>query len=218
MEPYERALREAGLDPVRNPTSLESLHGLLLAGGSDVDPIHYGRTRIRESDTPDPERDRLELRLVQEALASDLPIFGICRGMQLLNVACRGTLIQDLARPSLHRQSPNGAESGRHPAAHAIHVKAGTQLAGIIGAGRHQVNSRHHQAVEAVGQDLIVSAESQDGVVEGLEHRMATFAIAVQWHPEDRILASAADLKLFEAFAEAVAKLPAARRATPLPS
>lgn len=218
MEPYERALREVGLEPVRNPSSLESLHGLLLSGGSDVDPVHYGQTRIRESDTPDLERDGLELRLVQQALAADVAIFGICRGLQLLNVACRGTLIQHLASTPIHRQRPKGAESGRHPAAHDVQVKPGTHLAGIIGAGRHEVNSRHHQAVDGLGQDLIVSAQSDDGVVEGLEHTTAAFAIAVQWHPEDRIFINAADLKLFEAFAEAAAKSPDARRAAPLPN
>lgn len=218
MGPYERALRKVGLEPVRNPGSLDSLHGLLLSGGSDIDPKHYNQPRSDYSENFDDQRDTLELQLVREARAADIPVFGICRGLQLLNVACGGTLQQHLPNTPVHRQRPKGAESGRHPAAHDVQVKHGTHLARIIGAGLHPVNSRHHQAVDALGENLIVSAQSEDGVVEGLEHQLLTFAIAVQWHPEDRIFANAADLKLFEAFAEAVAKSPAAHRAAPLPS
>lgn len=219
IEPYERALREAGLEPVRNPQSLDALAGLLLTGGSDVNPIHYGQTRIRESDTPDDERDVLELRLIQQAFVNDLPVLAICRGLQLLNVARRGSLIQHLPGTAIHRRKPGDAERGKHPATHSVEVKPGTRLAEIIGAGRHEVNSRHHQAAaEPVGEGLIVSARSEDGVIEGLEDQRASFVVAVQWHPEDRIDVSAADRKLFEAFAAAVASSTAARRAARRPN
>ena len=201
IAPYERALREVGIEPVRNPQSLESLDGLLLTGGSDINPVHYNQTRIRDSDTPDDARDILELRLCKEALAADVPVLAICRGLQLMNVVCRGTLVQHLASTEVHRQKPRDAEPGKHPAAHRIWVGPNTRLAEIIGAGGHDVNSRHHQAIESLGQGLIVSAISEDGVIEGIEKPGAAFAVAVQWHPEDRGHSSEADRKLFEAFA-----------------
>jgi putative glutamine amidotransferase len=203
VEPYEAALREAGLEPVRNPDALDGLAGLLLSGGSDVNPKHYGHQRLRNSDSPDDRRDELEMALLRDAIDAGLPVFGICRGLQLFNVVFGGTLIQHLPNSNVHRQKVNGAEHGRHPAAHRVHVKASTRLAEIIGPGDHDVNSRHHQAVDRLGSSLVVSAIAEDGVVEGLELRDATFAIAVQWHPEDRIAVSEADRKLFDAFAAA---------------
>jgi putative glutamine amidotransferase len=213
VEPYEAAMRAVGLEPVRNPASLDGLDGLLLSGGSDIDPRHYGQERLRQSDSPDDARDELEMRLLGEALAADLPVLAICRGLQLFNVFYGGSLIQHLPGSEVHRQKVNGAETGKHPAAHSIEVKPETQLAAIIGAGEHQVNSRHHQGVDRLGPGLTVSAVAADGVVEGLEVVDATFAVAVQWHPEDRIAVSAADRKLFEAFAAAIAKSMAERRA-----
>jgi putative glutamine amidotransferase len=205
VEPYEAAMRAAELEPVRNPESMDGLAGLLLSGGSDVNPKHYGQQRLRHSDTPDDLRDELEMRLLREALAARLPVLGICRGMQLLNVFRGGTLIQHLPSSAVHRQKPKNAEHGRHPAAHRVHVKAGTRLAEIIGAGDHEVNSRHHQGADRVAEGLIVSATAEDGVVEALELPDALFAIAVQWHPEDRVGVSEIDRRLFEAFALAMA-------------
>jgi putative glutamine amidotransferase len=205
--PYERALREAGIESVRNPASLEGLDGLLLTGGSDVNPKLYGQPRAAESEEADDARDGLEMKLLQEALEADLPVLAICRGLQLLNVAQGGTLIQHLASSDVHRVKAHDAAPGRHPAVHSIRVKPDTRLAGIIGAGEHDVNSRHHQAVERVGKDLVVSAIAADGVIEALELTgNAAFAVAVQWHPEDRVAVNAADRKLFEAFALAMAQ------------
>lgn len=204
--PYEVALREAGLEPVRNPESLHSLNGLLLSGGADINPALYGQERISESDAADDARDALEIRLLREALAADIPVLAICRGLQLFNVACGGTLVQHLASTDVHRQKPGEAEPGKHPAAHRIWVAPNTRLAEIIGAGGHDVNSRHHQAVESKGKGLNVSAISEDGVIEALEKPDAAFALAVQWHPEDRIFVNDADRKLFDAFAAALAR------------
>jgi putative glutamine amidotransferase len=201
---YEVALREAGIEPVRNPDSLDSLDGLLLTGGTDINPVYYGQVRLSQTGWPDDERDTLEMRLIREALRVDLPVLAICRGMQLFNVFHRGSLIQHLPASDVHRQKYKNAEPGRHPEAHRIHVNADTRLARIIGAGEHEVNSRHHQAVDRLGDGLIVSAVSSDGVIEGLEHPRKLFAIAVQWHPEDRIQVSPEDRNLFTAFAEAL--------------
>jgi putative glutamine amidotransferase len=113
-------------------------------------------------------------------------------------------LVQHLDSTDVHRQKPQDPEPGKHPAAHRVWVGPNTRLAEIIGAGGHDVNSRHHQAVESLADALKVSAISEDGVIEALEKPDATFAIAVQWHPEDRIFVSDADRKLFEAFAAAL--------------
>jgi len=201
--PYELALKEVGIEFDRNPASLDLLDGLLLSGGSDINPQHYGQERLRESDSPDDARDELEIRLLREALAADLPVLAICRGMQLFNVVCHGTLIQHLPSSDRHKQK----------SLHEIRVTSNTHLAQLIGVGKHEVNSRHHQAVDRLGRGLIVSAVADDSVVEAIEKAGATFAIGVQWHPEDRIAESAADRKLFEAFAAAMAKSMAEHRA-----
>jgi putative glutamine amidotransferase len=218
--PYELALKEAGIESVRNPASLEGLDGLLLTGGSDVNPKLYGQPRAAESDPPEDARDELEMRLLKEALAADLPVLAICRGLQIFNVVCGGTLIQHLDK---HSHKPQNPESGKHPPAHEVRVVSNTNLAQIIGPGKHDVNSRHHQAVDRLGRGLVVSATADDGIVEGIEKPGAAFAVAVQWHPEDRIAVSEADRKLFEAFAQVMAQRIseaelAGHRAAPRPS
>ncbi len=206
LEPYEAAMRAAGIEPVRNPKSLEGLDGLLLTGGADVNPKLYRQEPGRDTEKPDDERDELEMKLLKEALANDVPVLAICRGLQLFNVFHGGTLIQHLAGVDVHRVKAHDAEPGKHPAAHGIRVKPGTRLAEIIGAGDHEVNSRHHQAVDHKADVLTASAIAPDGVIEALELTgNAAFAVAVQWHPEDRVAVSPADRKLFEAFARAMA-------------
>jgi len=205
--PYDEALRLAGLEPVhitpQQPGGLDGLRGLVLTGGSDINPSRYGES-INGSEGVDDARDRLEIDLVGRAIAADLPVLAICRGVQLLNVAHGGSLIQHLSTSDVHQKRCPGCEMGRHPAAHGVNVASGTRLAEIVGAGHHDVNSRHHQAADRVGQGLIVSATAADGVIEGLERPDRTFVVGVQWHPEDRVLVSDIDRKLFEAFADAV--------------
>jgi putative glutamine amidotransferase len=202
-ESYAQALRQAGVEPALiapgGPRSIEGLDGLLISGGSDVDPAMYGEARRPEVTDVDSERDRMEAELIRQALAADLPLFGICRGMQLMNVACGGTLIQHLPTAVTHRvqQVAN---------AHAIVAAAGTKLASIIGTDRKLVNSRHHQAVDRLGRGLVESAIAPDGVLEGLEHPDKRFAIAVQWHPEDRLAVGEHDRALFAAFASALGR------------
>ncbi|HTS47941.1 MAG TPA: gamma-glutamyl-gamma-aminobutyrate hydrolase family protein [Bryobacteraceae bacterium] len=209
LGPYERALREAGIEPVRipldTPPPVESLDGLVLAGGTDINPARYGQQPAPETDQPDDQRDEVETRLLEGALAQGIPVLAICRGMQLFNVVHGGTLIQHLPAGGAHQVKQPDA------VAHNVRVARGTRLAAILGEGDHGVNSRHHQAVDRPGRGLIVAAIAPDGVIEALERPGDSFAVAVEWHPEDRIFASAGDRKLFEAFAAALSAAPAAR-------
>lgn len=207
IQTYETAVRAVGLEPVRltagQASTIKDLGGLLLTGGADINPKHYGQPPAGETQTPDDARDEMELDVLEQALAVDLPVFAICRGMQLLNVGLGGTLVQHLPSSDFHVKRLADETPGRHRDAHQIEVAEGTKLSRIIGPGKHAVNSRHHQAVDKPGIGTIVSAKSEDGVAEGLEMPSRRFVIAVQWHPEDRIGGSQTDLKLFQAFAAA---------------
>lgn len=204
---YADALRDAGVEPVlispAEAGSLQGLNGLLLSGGTDLNPARYGRTPHPLTEEPDDARDQLEFALLNEALAADLPVLAICRGLQLFNVAHGGTLIQHLDDSGFHEVR------GHDPAApaHRILVEPHTRLASILGPGAHAVNSRHHQAVERVGAGLLITARSTpDGVIEALERIDYPFAVAVQWHPEDQARRDSEQRKLFLAFAEGMAE------------
>lgn len=189
--PYERALRRAGLDPERNPKSLDPLAGLVLSGGTDVDPALYGQTRVTVTDEPDRERDEFELKLLNRALEANLPVLAICRGMQVLNVALGGTLFQHLGATSKHRQ-PGVSD------AHQVLFRDGWPDYGSPA----MINSRHHQAVDRLGDGLKVTAVADDGVIEAVSY--GTRVIGVQWHPEDTIDLHPWDIELFQRFAEVV--------------
>ena len=170
LQPYLAALSAAGLDAVpvvADPAaSLSGFDGLVLVGGSDVDPMLYGEIRQPETDAPDADRDAAEFSLLEHALAQDLPVLAICRGLQLVNVFHGGTLVQHL-KPSERHSKADGDHS---LPAHAVTILPGTLLSGIAGAAAWQVNSRHHQAVKTLGKSLRVSAvDKEDGTVEALE-------------------------------------------------
>jgi putative glutamine amidotransferase len=196
---YLQAIERAGAVPVVLPpcvSDLESLiarlDGVCLSGGPDLDPEAYGaRERHAELGPTEPSLDAFELALARAALERGMPLLGICRGSQALNVACGGTLHQHLPG---HRQSEPGPTT-----THEVEVLAGTRLAGLIGPGSYAVNSFHHQAVDEVGQGLRVAALAADGMVEAIEGG-AGFAIGVQWHAE-----TLADARLFEALVGACA-------------
>ena len=198
-EPYRLALQRAGLEAVTVAPDagevLSGLAGLVLSGGTDVDPALYGATRIAETDEPDRQRDDYEAALLNEALARDLPVLAICRGQQLFNVVRGGTLIQHLSGTSKHQK-----KSGGEPV-HDASIEG--RLAEVFGAKKMPVNSRHHQAVDRVGEGLVVAArDTEDGVVEGIVYPAAGFALGVQWHPEDMV-DDERQARLFAAFAEA---------------
>ena len=193
-----------------DPPSAADFDGLVLAGGSDVNPALYGEARHAETEESDDERDAMEKRLIEAALEADLPILAICRGMQMLNVALGGGLIQHLPTVDVHRQK--GVAD-----AHQIRIEAGSRLAAIVGSDKLSVNSRHHQAVapQRLGRGLsVVARRPEDQVIEAMEMPDRDFVVAVQWHPEDRVATHEADRALFAAFADAVSR----RSSAALPS
>jgi putative glutamine amidotransferase len=172
--------------PAEADAYLALLDGLVLSGGGfDVPPTLYGEQPRSACGPLVPERTDTELRLLRGALASGLPVLGVCGGMQLLDVALGGSLHQDLpADAGIHgHQQP----APKDVPSHDVEVVAGTRLAALVGAGRLRVNSTHHQAVKAVAPGLVVSARAPDGVVEGIELPDHPFALGIQWHPESAL-------------------------------
>lgn len=194
---YVSALQVAGADVVLLPpvqdgeppvpaTLFDRLDGILLPGGADVNPERYGEFAREGIGEIDDDLDSLEIGLVRGAIDCGLPILGICRGLQVLNVALGGTLYQDLAREGLTTfEHLSDLALGRDVLAHTIEVRAGTRLGELLGATRLSVNSFHHQAVHRVAPGLIVSAMSGvDDVIEGLESPDGR-VVAIQCHPEE---------------------------------
>ena len=196
--PYLEALQLAGLEPVLclpgAQVDLKNFAGLVLGGGADICPSRYGQSPEAETEAPEVERDEMELGLLGDASAAGLPHLAICRGLQLFNVFHGGTLRQHIGDG--HRQ--RGVAD-----AHLVTVAPETALGRIVALPEFTVNSRHHQAVGEVAKPLVVSARAADGTVEGLELPGHPFAVAVQWHPEDRVRTHPPDHRLFSAFARA---------------
>jgi putative glutamine amidotransferase len=185
-------------DPDLADDHLDHIDGLLLTGGAfDVDPALFGAASRHPTVIVKARRTAFELAMVRGALARDLPVFGICGGEQLLNVALGGSLIQhipeEIATPLAHEQPNPRTEPG-----HEVAVVAGTRLAEIAGRPVIAVNSAHHQAVKDAAPGLVVNARAADGVIEGIEDPARRFCIGVQWHPEYHI--GPADTALFDAF------------------
>ncbi len=177
---------------------LRILDGLLLSGGGDIDPGLYGQEPHRFLKVVDVRKDRLETALLQQALRQDMPVLGICRGMQVLNVAAGGTLIQDI--PS---SAPSRIQHSQHATSpvptHKISVGKGSLLARILGQRELRVNSYHHQAVDRVAPGFTATAKASDGIVECIESRKHKFVLGVQFHPEMIFREYPVFQKLFEA-------------------
>jgi putative glutamine amidotransferase len=190
---YFESLESAGGTPlpipvVHDPDRLrfyyELLDGLLLPGGADVEPRRYGAAAREDCKlTLMPELDEVELTLARWAIADGLPMLGICRGIQVLNVACGGTLWQDLRVEGATSESHDGEE--RDGLVHALEVRPDSLLARTLGRTRLRVNSLHHQAIRDLGRELRAVATSADGLVEGVELPTRDFVIGIQCHPEE---------------------------------
>ena len=180
------------------PGLLDGACGLLLPGGGDVDPARYGQEPHPRTHNVHGLRDELEFSLVRDALALDMPVLAICRGMQLLNVFLGGSLEQHLAddpgRLEHDRDRP------RAEAAHELRLKDGSRLARMVGTERLPINSHHHQGLGRVAPDLEEVGWSEDGVLEAVESKAHTWVLGVQWHPEAMAPLESRQLAIFRAF------------------
>jgi gamma-glutamyl-gamma-aminobutyrate hydrolase PuuD len=185
---YARAISAAGGVPMLLPPGsdeqiaavLDGVHGLILAGGPDVDPARYGAKRQAETGEPRTERDSWELALARAALDRDLPLLAICRGMQVLNVALGGTLIQHL--PDVVGHDEHRAEIAVH-GHHEVLLDPGGRLGALLGT-ELEVATYHHQALDRLGTGLVATGWAHDNIVEAVEYPSSTWAFGVQWHPE----------------------------------
>ena len=204
---YLDAVRRAGGIPLlvapgepRWERVLEVVDAFILTGGGDIHPHRYGGRLVDANYGMDEERDHLELELARRVVEADIPTLGICRGTQILNVAHGGTLIEHLpdevGENVLHRAPP------REPIPHAIHARAGSRLAQVVGAESFEAASWHHQAVRSVAGGFVVSAAAPDGTVEALEMPGHRWLLAVQWHPEITAASDPAQQRLFDALVQ----------------
>lgn len=169
-------------DKTRALKMLDMADGLILSGGNDIAPNRYGEAQTQSCNLPDPVRDEMEILMCRRALETDMPILGICRGMQILNVTQGGTLYQDLEKAGYPPHSC--FTSKKNVPVHPVTIKKESLLAQITGQNRIRVNSFHHQAVKEIGADLTAAAISGDGVTEAVTMAQKAFVLAIQWHPE----------------------------------
>jgi putative glutamine amidotransferase len=214
---YIESLIVAGGVPVMAPVTLderemralyELCSGVLLAGGGDVDPAEFHEPAHEKIGRIDPVRDRAEFAVSRWAMAEDKPLFGICRGIQALDVALGGTLVQDIPSQWQSNLRHNGHYEGarRDEVLHTVTVEPGTRAWQILGQSEVGVNSFHHQAVKRVAEGFVITARSSDGIIEAMEHPGKRFAVAVQWHPEEMSSSRQDMLNLFVTFVQAAAQ------------
>jgi len=214
---YEDAVRAAGGDPIplaHEPASvaadLRALDGIVLSGGADIDPAHYGESAHPRTETAPAERDAYELALARAAYEQRIPTLAICRGIQVVNVALGGSLHQhvpDVAGEAIpHALEVDGKNERGLIDPHVVETVAGSRLAGLVGPAI-VTGSRHHQSLARIAEPLRVVAQTRDGIVEAIEARDERFWLGVQWHPESTVaLDGGASRSIFRALIDAAAK------------
>src|SRR5256712_1342923 len=214
LEDYKQAVLHVGGEvrivdaSMSTDVALEGIDGLILTGGDDVAPARYGEAAHPKTVEAEPARDEFEIALVNGARAQQLPLFAICRGIQVLNVACGGTLVQDIPAQinGALNHSLTVPPNSPYSLAHEVWVEKDSVLSKLMGdrltADTCEVNSRHHQAVKDVAKGFRVAATAPDGVIEAIEDPTARFCLGVQWHPEN-FWRTGEFRPLFEAFVEA---------------
>ncbi len=206
---YVAAIRRAGAVPWLLPPVepnldefLGAIDALVLPGGGDVDPALYGGNAHALLYGVNRGRDEMELALARAAVEREIPTLAICRGMQVLNVALGGTLIEHLPDVVGNQVPHRGRTSGTY-APHDVAVEADSRLGRIVGGTRTDTASSHHQAVRALGRDLVVTAKAADGTIEAVEVPRHKFLVGVQWHPEHTADREPAQQRLFDALVQA---------------
>lgn len=190
---YSLAVEKAGGIPVILPVledrdvlkaTSEALDGLLLSGGIDVDPLLFNEEPVPKSGRIDPQRDQYEYAYIEFFHEAKKPMFGICRGCQVMNLAFGGTIYQDITSQREASHLKHAQDAPRWHPTHSISIKENTRLAQIYPSGSAKVNSFHHQSVKEAAPGFMISAEAPDGIVEAIESKGDVFMIGLQWHPE----------------------------------
>ncbi len=203
-EDYISAISSAGGCPIllfphnEIPSFLD---GIVFSGGGDIDPLLFGEEPLFQSGEISPVRDAFELSLCKQAMARDIPLLGICRGMQIINIALGGTIFQDISVQT-NSKLKHSQQAPRDYATHSIFIEENSLLSALWEKETASVNSFHHQAVAFLGENLQASAKSRDGLTEALEHKEKPFVLGVQWHPE-AMMHTTEQKKLFAAFLKA---------------
>ena len=178
--------------------TLNLIDGLLIPGGDDIDPKYFSEEPHPSVVLIDPEIMQFQMCFFDKALKKGIPVFGICAGLQIINIACGGNIYQDIpsqySSPIKHKKDEKEKE---HPF-HNVKIEKNTKLYNILQKGEISVNSTHHQALKDVAKGFIVTAKAEDGIIEAIESRKHRFVIGVQWHPEDLYKGNSLFLKLFE--------------------
>jgi putative glutamine amidotransferase len=209
---YCEALIEAGAIPILLPLSMredlidsyvERCDGLMVTGGPDVDAAYYGKINMPCNGEISPYRDVMELLLIKKALLKSKPILGICRGLQMINVAAGGTLYQDIHEQIKDRQLIKHSQCApRWYASHQIQIKKDSFIGRAINAESTKVNSFHHQSVKDVAPGFEITAWSEDGIIEAIEHDKGSYVVGAQWHPEDLWKQSDDQFAIFKGFVD----------------
>jgi putative glutamine amidotransferase len=213
---YIDSLVTAGGVPLMAPVTIDEnelrvlyvlADGILLAGGGDVDPAEFGEAAHEKTGFVDRNRDRAEFLLTRWAVADDKPIFGICRGIQVMNVALGGSLVQDIPSQWESALKHNGhyENATRDEVLHHVAVEAGSRIEKLVENRDVGVNSFHHQAVRRVADGFTITSKAPDGIIEGMEMPDKRFVVCVQWHPEEMSAVRSDMLNLFVEFVEASA-------------
>ncbi len=195
LDDYVASIERSGaqprvLDVSESPRAvLQTIDGVLLTGGGDVDPALYGEARHETVEDAEPGRDEFEIDLARRAIERDLPVLAICRGAQVLNVAAGGTLVQDIPS-AVTSELTHRVKEPKDSIAHDIRIASDSRLYAALGSAVDsscacRVNSRHHQSVGMLGRDMVASATAADGVIEAIEVPYRSFCVGVQWHPEN---------------------------------
>lgn len=214
---YVHAVESAGGLPILIPMLtdlhhledlLPRLDGILFSGGIDMQASLYGESKHPESDEADPQLDALEIAVANWALQEDIPILGVCRGMQLLNVILGGTLYQDIASQRADSLEHRRRDMPRTALTHSVAVEAGSIMEQVLGTREVWINSLHHQAINEPGKGVRISGRAEDGVPELMEVPQHRFLLGIQGHPEEIYGQVEPFARLFEAFVRACANIP----------
>ncbi|MED3660519.1 gamma-glutamyl-gamma-aminobutyrate hydrolase family protein [Ureibacillus sp. FSL K6-8385] len=214
-EAYVKAVMEAGGIPVGLPYAgeddgeriINTINGLLLSGGGDINPILYGEEPLPRLGRVITERDEREIQWTIAAIQKKIPILAVCRGLQILNVALGGTVYQDLYAQKKRETLLHSQTSLRHETSHFVHLREDSKLYKIANTKKIAVNSFHHQAIKEAAKDLAIVGVASDGIVEAAEHKTLPFCLGVQWHPEAlAVNGDPMSLALFRSFIAACRK------------